>query len=57
MRRCARTRPGDKVRGDGLATVTGLVGEFEGYGEGESFVFGNVLGLFAHVRFGRGEDR
>ncbi|WP_327406672.1 DUF3887 domain-containing protein [Streptomyces sp. NBC_01288] len=28
----------DKVRGDGLATVTGLVGEFEGYGEGEPFV-------------------
>ncbi|MFD4555215.1 DUF3887 domain-containing protein [Streptomyces sp. NPDC058469] len=28
----------DEVRGDGLATVTGLVGEFEGYGEGEPFV-------------------
>ncbi|MEV6508644.1 DUF3887 domain-containing protein [Streptomyces sp. NPDC051642] len=28
----------DKVRGDGLATVTGLVGEFEGYGDGEPFV-------------------
>ncbi|MFJ9631843.1 DUF3887 domain-containing protein [Streptomyces sp. NPDC101175] len=28
----------DKVRGDGLATVTGLVGEFEGFGEGAPFV-------------------
>ncbi|MFR0357259.1 DUF3887 domain-containing protein [Streptomyces sediminimaris] len=28
----------DKVRGDGLATVTGLVGAFEGFGEGEPFV-------------------
>ena len=24
----------DEVRGDGLATVAGLVGEFEGFGEG-----------------------
>ena len=28
----------DQVRGDGLATVTGLVGAFEGFGEGEPFV-------------------
>lgn len=28
----------DEVRGDGLATVTGLVGAFEGFGEGEPFV-------------------
>jgi hypothetical protein len=28
----------DKVRGDGLATVAGLVGAFEGFGEGEPFV-------------------
>ncbi|MFF4500082.1 DUF3887 domain-containing protein [Streptomyces sp. NPDC001401] len=28
----------DEVRGNGLATVTGLVGEFEGFGEGEPFV-------------------
>ncbi|WP_329551067.1 DUF3887 domain-containing protein [Streptomyces sp. NBC_00696] len=28
----------DQVRGDGLAAVTGLVGEFEGFGEGEPFV-------------------
>ncbi len=28
----------DKVRGDGMATVTGLVGEFEGFGEDEPFV-------------------
>lgn len=28
----------DKVRGDGLATVTGLVGAFEGFGEGDPFV-------------------
>ncbi|MFG2789582.1 DUF3887 domain-containing protein [Streptomyces sp. NPDC048419] len=28
----------DEARGDGLATVTGLVGEFEGFGEGEPFV-------------------
>ena len=28
----------DQVRGDGLATVAGLVGEFEGFGEGEPFV-------------------
>ncbi|MEW1643885.1 MULTISPECIES: DUF3887 domain-containing protein [unclassified Streptomyces] len=28
----------DQVRGDGLAAVTGLVGEFEGLGDGEPFV-------------------
>ncbi|MFE7859294.1 DUF3887 domain-containing protein [Streptomyces sp. NPDC057403] len=28
----------DEVRADGLATVTGLVGAFEGFGEGEPFV-------------------
>ncbi|MEW2161332.1 DUF3887 domain-containing protein [Streptomyces sp. NPDC007189] len=28
----------DEVRGNGLATVTGLVGAFEGFGEGEPFV-------------------
>ncbi|WP_052443083.1 DUF3887 domain-containing protein [Streptacidiphilus neutrinimicus] len=28
----------DEVRGDGLATVTGLVGAFEGFGEAEPFV-------------------
>ncbi|WP_269855259.1 DUF3887 domain-containing protein [Streptomyces sp. RPT161] len=28
----------DEVRADGLATVTGLVGVFEGFGEGEPFV-------------------
>jgi hypothetical protein len=28
----------DEVRGDGLATVTGLVGAFEGFGEGMPFV-------------------
>ena len=28
----------DEVRGDALATVTGLVGAFEGFGEGEPFV-------------------
>ena len=28
----------DEVRGDGLATVTGLVGAFEGFGSGEPFV-------------------
>ncbi|MET8809047.1 DUF3887 domain-containing protein [Streptomyces sp. NPDC004546] len=28
----------DEVRGSGLATVTGLVGAFEGFGEGEPFV-------------------
>jgi hypothetical protein len=28
----------DEVRGDGLATVTGLVGAFEGFGDGEPFV-------------------
>lgn len=28
----------DEVRADGLATVTGLVGTFEGFGEGEPFV-------------------
>ena len=28
----------DEVRGDGLATVAGLVGAFEGFGEGEPFV-------------------
>ncbi|MDX3258237.1 DUF3887 domain-containing protein [Streptomyces sp. NPDC093228] len=28
----------DEVRGDGLATVTGPVGAFEGFGEGEPFV-------------------
>ncbi|WP_328315514.1 DUF3887 domain-containing protein [Streptomyces sp. NBC_00388] len=28
----------DEVRGLGLATVTGLVGAFEGFGEGEPFV-------------------
>ncbi len=28
----------DKVRGDGLATVTGLVGAFEGFGDAEPFV-------------------
>ena len=28
----------DKVRGDALATVAGLVGAFEGFGEGEPFV-------------------
>jgi hypothetical protein len=28
----------DEVRGDGLATVTGLVGAFEGFGEGDPFV-------------------
>ncbi|MER7922606.1 MULTISPECIES: DUF3887 domain-containing protein [unclassified Streptomyces] len=28
----------DEVRGDGLATVAGLVGEFEGFGDGEPFV-------------------
>ncbi|WP_427924228.1 DUF3887 domain-containing protein [Streptomyces sp. cg40] len=28
----------DEVRGDGLAAVAGLVGEFEGFGEGEPFV-------------------
>ena len=28
----------DQVRGDGLATVTGLVGAFEGFGESEPFV-------------------
>lgn len=28
----------DQVRGDALATVAGLVGEFEGFGDGEPFV-------------------
>ncbi|MFF4693881.1 DUF3887 domain-containing protein [Streptomyces sp. NPDC001307] len=28
----------DEVRGSGLATVTGLVGAFEGFGQGERFV-------------------
>ena len=28
----------DEVRGDALATVAGLVGAFEGFGEGEPFV-------------------
>ncbi|MEV6297312.1 DUF3887 domain-containing protein [Streptomyces sp. NPDC051896] len=28
----------DEVRGSGLATVTGLVGAFEGFGQGEPFV-------------------
>lgn len=28
----------DEVRGDGLATVAGLVGAFEGFGDGEPFV-------------------
>lgn len=28
----------DKVRGDALATVAGLVGAFEGFGDGEPFV-------------------
>ncbi|MGW5818186.1 DUF3887 domain-containing protein [Streptomyces noursei] len=28
----------DEVRGDGLATVAGMVGAFEGFGEGEPFV-------------------
>lgn len=28
----------DKVRGDALATVAGMVGAFEGFGEGEPFV-------------------
>jgi hypothetical protein len=28
----------DEVRGNGLATITGLVGAFEGFGEGEPFV-------------------
>jgi Protein of unknown function (DUF3887) len=28
----------DEVRGDGFATVAGLVGEFEGFGDGEPFV-------------------
>lgn len=28
----------DEVRGSGLATVVGLVGEFEGFGDGEPFV-------------------
>ena len=28
----------DKVRGDALATVAGLVGAFEGYGDAEPFV-------------------
>ncbi|OIJ68152.1 hypothetical protein WN71_009880 [Streptomyces mangrovisoli] len=28
----------DEVRGDGLATVTGLVGAYEGFGDGEPFV-------------------
>ena len=28
----------DEVRGNGLATVVGLVGEFEGFGDGEPFV-------------------
>jgi hypothetical protein len=28
----------DEARGNGLATVTGLVGAFEGFGEGEPFV-------------------
>ena len=28
----------DEVRANGLATVTGLVGAFEGFGEGEPFV-------------------
>lgn len=28
----------DEVRGSGLATVTGLVGAFEGFGEGDPFV-------------------
>jgi hypothetical protein len=28
----------DEVRGDGLATVAGLVGAFEGFGEGEPFI-------------------
>lgn len=28
----------DEVRGDGLATVTGMVGAFEGFGEAEPFV-------------------
>jgi hypothetical protein len=28
----------DKVRGDALATVAGLVGAFEGFGEGEPFI-------------------
>lgn len=28
----------DEVRGDGLAAVAGLVGAFEGFGDGEPFV-------------------
>ena len=28
----------DEVRGDALATITGLVGAFEGFGDGEPFV-------------------
>ena len=35
--RCSRHSP-TRCGGDGLATVTGLVGAFEGFGEGEPFV-------------------
>ena len=47
----------DEVRGDGLATVAGLVGAFEGFAEGEPFVrrVGDYTVVDVPLRYEAGE--
>ena len=47
----------DEVRGDAVATVTGLVGVFEGFGDGEPFVrrIGDYTVVDIPLRYEAGE--